>query len=712
MSSFQRAIIILLLLALPICWAVPLSFAVQTPWMPKPGEPVSVSFSANPSSLKGVIVDQGDPLHLDFLVYQGESDLPIEEKKAQYQKLVRYFLAALAVPDHEQWVNLSPFERDKIVPPSFGRTDMGQDLLAQDYLLKQLSSSLTSPDTDLGRQFWARVYEQVRRHSGGRDIAPEAYCKVWIVPDKAVIYEQGQTVYILQQHLKVMLDSDYLAQSKTALAANPAAPDVSSPVMRDIILPVIEKEVNEGQNFAALRQIYSSMLLAVWYKLALKDSWLGKNYADQGNVRGIDRQAGRNAEIYDQYLAALNRGVYNMVREEPDEVSQDLVPRKYFAGGMVSVGIRLAEDPSSLISVGRPAAARDYAQYAGRLDKVTVNLGRLSAGSRQNDKAMGSVFYQRKLSSIYKRLEGRLFKAAMQAPRGKVVLWKNAQKKLSAYENFFGLMLSRKAEKDPENGVDDEFAAFLKDNIVAVWVFTQMLVGDFKFAIQPLPADASLIKLRDYIDPEWTHAELLNFQYVLSLVDADSIDPEWKMFRPSSDGVSALDRLERFVQGGSVQISKRVVVNVREALKAPRIKEPYYQLTFRAPLLEFYHENHQPFLRDMKRNIDKVLETLAEHRFHPVPGTKVDEDRQTWAAMEAFKKEIQLDFAQINAPDVKGGIDMNEKSLDMYIYRPSVNDGGILSPEVRDAGGIQRMDGLSPEIVHIQPAAPAELFMK
>jgi len=44
-------------------------------------------------------------------------------------------LASLAVPDDNQWVNLSPYERDRIIKFDFGKTEMGRDLLAQDYTL-------------------------------------------------------------------------------------------------------------------------------------------------------------------------------------------------------------------------------------------------------------------------------------------------------------------------------------------------------------------------------------------------------------------------------------------------------------------------------------------------------------------------------------------------------------------------------------------------
>ena len=59
-------------------------------------------------------------------------------------RLVKYFLAALTIPEKDLWVNLSPYEKDRVITDEFGSTEMGRDLLAQDYMLKQLTSSLIS----------------------------------------------------------------------------------------------------------------------------------------------------------------------------------------------------------------------------------------------------------------------------------------------------------------------------------------------------------------------------------------------------------------------------------------------------------------------------------------------------------------------------------------------------------------------------------------
>ena len=53
-----------------------------------------------------------------------------------------------------------PYEKDRIVPNSFGLTEMGRDLLAEDYMLKQITASLIYPEDETGKKFWKRIYEE------------------------------------------------------------------------------------------------------------------------------------------------------------------------------------------------------------------------------------------------------------------------------------------------------------------------------------------------------------------------------------------------------------------------------------------------------------------------------------------------------------------------------------------------------------------------
>ncbi|MBF0593602.1 MAG: hypothetical protein HQL22_01395, partial [Candidatus Omnitrophica bacterium] len=288
-----------------------------------------------------------------------------------------YFLAALTTPEKDFWVNLSPYENDRIVPEAFGRTQMGQDLLEQDYILKQITASLMNPDADLGKVFWSKVYRMAYEKFGTTDIPVDTFNKVWITPDQADVFERldaskgAAVAFVTGARLKVMLESDYIATSNNATptgghvatpvdqvergvvspsrlptsqpmntkatqvstVADPTQ-DISKQVLREIIIPVLEKEVNEGKNFAPLRQIYYSLILAHWFKGRVKDSILNTGYADKNKILGIEAlDAAAKDKIYAQYIEAFKVGAFNYIREEIDAYSGDVLPRKYFSGG-------------------------------------------------------------------------------------------------------------------------------------------------------------------------------------------------------------------------------------------------------------------------------------------------------------------------------------------------------------------------------------------
>ena len=51
-------------------------------------------------------------------------------------------------------------------------------------------------------------------------IFPSKKKKAWILPDSAEIYEKGNTAFILKNHLRVMLEGDYLALEKNKQVNN------------------------------------------------------------------------------------------------------------------------------------------------------------------------------------------------------------------------------------------------------------------------------------------------------------------------------------------------------------------------------------------------------------------------------------------------------------------------------------------------------------
>lgn len=257
-------------------------------------------------------------------------------------------MATLTVPENEMWVNLSPYEKNRIIASGLSQTDLGRDMLAQDYILKQLTATLMYPEDELGQKFWDRVYAKAQDAFGTTDIPINTFNKVWIIPEKANVFVNGKSVFVVKNYLKVMLEEDYLALESNrghddhgvGVGLQDAQDEISTMsknIVREVLIPELEKEVNTGKNFANLRQIFNSMILATWYKQNLKKSLLGQVYVNQNKVNGIDLEDKQVKEkIYNQYLAAFKQGVYDLVREDYDSATQQVIPRKYFSGGIVA----------------------------------------------------------------------------------------------------------------------------------------------------------------------------------------------------------------------------------------------------------------------------------------------------------------------------------------------------------------------------------------
>ena len=333
--------------------------------LPVPGTRLALSSTFAPPMLKGIKVYRHAPFKFDFILDKGDAEITDEQVKTDSTRLIKYFLASLTVPEKDLWVNLSPYEKDRIVPEAFGQTEMGRDLLAQDYILKQITASVIYPDEKVGKEFWGKVYAEALKRYGTTDVPVDTFNKVWIIPEKATVYENKDAAFVVESKLKVMLESDYVAMSNNPLPAGgdmasfanvspntlpseltldvkairgfgqtPSTNELTKDIIREIVMPILQKEINEGKNFATLRQVYNSLILATWYKRKVKASIMGQAYVDKKMTVGIDIiDKNEKEKIWKQYVEAFKKGVFNLIREEQDALTQEVVPRKYFSGG-------------------------------------------------------------------------------------------------------------------------------------------------------------------------------------------------------------------------------------------------------------------------------------------------------------------------------------------------------------------------------------------
>jgi D-3-phosphoglycerate dehydrogenase len=375
--------------------------------LPVPGTMVGVSTPFEPLSLKGLIVNPQKPLEFQFIVDTGKGPQDTVSIKDQANQLVKYFLAGLTIPEGDLWVNLSPYEKNRMVPAALGQTDLGRDLLAQDYILKQLTASLIYPEKDLGKEFWSRVNAKAQQQFGTTNIPVNTFNKVWILPDQAQVFERGASAYVTKATLKVMLDEDYLARQKHQQTQ---ASSISSQIIREIVIPEVTKEVNTGKNFAPLRQIYQALILAKWYKENIQNGLLDAIYTNKNKVAGVNlNDSSVKEQIYNRYLQAYKKGVFNFIKEDSSPDGQT-IPRKYFSGGVHPIPDHVRTDGAmSAVTVNGAMAELDVnlenaaMTVAGREVAVldSMNIGKLGLeGIHDLSKAADKLAELKKLEGI------------------------------------------------------------------------------------------------------------------------------------------------------------------------------------------------------------------------------------------------------------------------------------------------------------------------
>jgi len=347
------ALFLAILMVLPVQ-----GFAQVLSYMPPPGQMITQSIK--PYDLPYIVgmrfngtggsrtAPTVDIFNFTFFLNRGNAPAKEDILRSEVDKVGKYFLAALTIPEKDLWVNLSPYEQNRIITPELSRTDLGKDLLGEDYVLKQLAASLTYPDSESGREYWQEINNvgaRSPRPGQGNPAPTNSFTKIWIVPGTIKMKEASDRVVITQATLKVMTEEDYLATQQNNIGAH-ASPVITggacpSPTesFKKYIVPIIEKEVNTGKHFAHLRQVYRAIILAGWFKKKLKDTILSQVYFDQKKTKGAENNdPALKEKIYNEYVKAFNQGVYKVIQREKVK-SQNfsggykIERRQYFSGG-------------------------------------------------------------------------------------------------------------------------------------------------------------------------------------------------------------------------------------------------------------------------------------------------------------------------------------------------------------------------------------------
>ncbi|MFH0762693.1 MAG: phosphoglycerate kinase, partial [Candidatus Omnitrophota bacterium] len=271
--------------------------------------------------------------------------LKAEEASESTRQLLNYFLVGLSLPDDSFWVNLRPDSENEIIDNFLAKTDVGKIMLEADLQLKKDAARFTSPEASEGRAYWNKLYKKAKELYGYEQATIPAITRPWIVPNEIIVRETKDSAYIYKATLKVMLEEDYLKGQGSKVNGQGGdynfndvrakeLNEYSAQLVRELIIPKLAKEVNVSKRYAALRQVYYSLIFSRWFKSKFANqSGKYSSLIDSKNLSGLSSAAAWSKSTYfNAYKNSFAQGEYNVKETVPTPTGQAI--RSYFSGGV------------------------------------------------------------------------------------------------------------------------------------------------------------------------------------------------------------------------------------------------------------------------------------------------------------------------------------------------------------------------------------------
>jgi hypothetical protein len=317
----------------------------------------------------------------------GEKDFSfaLKAQKAEGGKIVdlkeasalsaKAFIAGLTIPNHKFWVNLNPWEPERIIEKDVSPTDVGRIMLEADLQMKKDFNKYEDPcHSQVGVKYWKLLDEErekligacMKKHPGeikeSRNILFSATTRHWIVPDGIKVYGNDEEAYVANATLKIY--SEPVAKHSTFDIANQDRRSISKGCLDEInrsakiygeyvkeledrmILPLVVQDINRAERYSELRQVYISLALAQWCKERRgAPRGIFSKLINSASLKGIEAQTAWNPkEVWNRYVKSFKEGEYNCCLEntttrsyekEGGTVTETLTETKcYKAGGV------------------------------------------------------------------------------------------------------------------------------------------------------------------------------------------------------------------------------------------------------------------------------------------------------------------------------------------------------------------------------------------
>ena len=311
---------------------------------------------------------------------EGQDSVPVSGLEDLTEPSLACFLTGLALPNEAFWVNLNPWEPDRVIDEGLAGTDVGRIMLEADLQMKRDFCKYEDPaESDVGIRYWQLldekqeelVRESMREYPGqirdAGNVLFQATTRHWIVPDHVTAYGDGDEVYVVDASLDIYSEPVYehstfriVGQSESSLSTAcrgslaEAAKEYgryAREVEEQLVLPLVVGEVNSSSRYHDLRQVCFSLALAQWYKERFADVGVLSGLVNSSSLSGLQSEETWNPmDVWEEYVKSYEEGEYHYEQETSHREGAFVVveTRVYSGGGVdfsdIATHISLAGD--------------------------------------------------------------------------------------------------------------------------------------------------------------------------------------------------------------------------------------------------------------------------------------------------------------------------------------------------------------------------------
>lgn len=251
------------------------------------------------------------------------------------------FMTGLAVHDNKFWVNLNPWEVDRIIDEQLGQSEVGRIMLEADLQMKRDFSNYSNPcANETGKALW-NLLDKKREDLVQRcmnkfpgeiketsNIIFKPVQRHWIVPDKAFAYSNGSSIYIINASLAI--NSEPVTDHSSFQVKNQDINTLSGGCIEELnrsaqeyaeycknleermIQPHVVADINTDEKYEDLREVYAALALAQWYKSkATPNTDIFRDSLDSSSSAILKSQTPWHPkDIWDKYVYSFKNGEY------------------------------------------------------------------------------------------------------------------------------------------------------------------------------------------------------------------------------------------------------------------------------------------------------------------------------------------------------------------------------------------------------------------